>query len=106
MFHLMRSFTERKLTALMIAICFIYIIGYIPQTLVMLLQSETTENMFGFQVRRKSLIQSIAHFPPTRRIFQYLRFTVMWPTVSRFSIIASTSTSSVWRAVTIHGHSS
>ncbi|TMS35204.1 hypothetical protein L596_002655 [Steinernema carpocapsae] len=49
---LLRSFTEKKLTALMISICFIYAIGNLPQIGVMVLQSETTEEMFGFQVYR------------------------------------------------------
>uniref|UniRef100_A0A1I7YDS4 G_PROTEIN_RECEP_F1_2 domain-containing protein n=1 Tax=Steinernema glaseri TaxID=37863 RepID=A0A1I7YDS4_9BILA len=49
---LLRSFTEKKLTALMISICFIYVIGNLPQTVVMVLQSETTEELFGFQVYR------------------------------------------------------
>ncbi|KAK0395496.1 hypothetical protein QR680_001308 [Steinernema hermaphroditum] len=49
---LLRSFTEKKLTALMISICLIYVIGNLPQTVVMVLQSETTEELFGFQVYR------------------------------------------------------
>lgn len=48
--NVMKSFTEKKLTALMVAICFIYMIGNVPQMAVMVLQNETTENKYGFQV--------------------------------------------------------
>lgn len=46
----MRSFTEKKLTALMIAICLIYAIGNIPQMVVMVVQNEALESMYSFQV--------------------------------------------------------
>ncbi|CAI5455798.1 unnamed protein product [Caenorhabditis angaria] len=49
---LMKSFTEKKLTALMISICFIFILGNVPQMIVMVLQNEAMENVFGFQVYR------------------------------------------------------
>ncbi|KHN86073.1 putative G-protein coupled receptor [Toxocara canis] len=49
---LMRSFTEKKLTALMIAITFIFMIGNLPQTFVMVLQNESCESDFSFQVLR------------------------------------------------------
>ncbi|KAF7634661.1 G_PROTEIN_RECEP_F1_2 domain-containing protein [Meloidogyne graminicola] len=42
---LMRSFTEKKLTALMVAICVIFV--------VMALQNEALDNSFGFQVFRQ-----------------------------------------------------
>ena len=47
---LMKSFTEKRLTALMVAICFIYVIGNVPQTIVMIFQNESTETKFSFQV--------------------------------------------------------
>uniref|UniRef100_A0A915AYF4 G-protein coupled receptors family 1 profile domain-containing protein n=1 Tax=Parascaris univalens TaxID=6257 RepID=A0A915AYF4_PARUN len=47
---LMRSFTEKKLTALMIAITFIFMIGNLPQTVVMVLQNDSHEYNFSFQV--------------------------------------------------------
>ncbi|KAH7730248.1 Protein C17H11.1 [Aphelenchoides avenae] len=48
----MRSFTEKKLTALMIAICLIYAIGNIPQMVVMVVQNEALESMYSFQLFR------------------------------------------------------
>uniref|UniRef100_A0A914D041 G-protein coupled receptors family 1 profile domain-containing protein n=2 Tax=Acrobeloides nanus TaxID=290746 RepID=A0A914D041_9BILA len=51
--NLMKSFTEKKLTALMIAICFIYVIGNIPQIGVMILQNESVETMYSFQMFRQ-----------------------------------------------------
>uniref|UniRef100_A0AC34QS12 G-protein coupled receptors family 1 profile domain-containing protein n=1 Tax=Panagrolaimus sp. JU765 TaxID=591449 RepID=A0AC34QS12_9BILA len=48
--NLMKSFTEKRLTALMIAICFIYVIGNVPQTIVMIFQNESTEAKFSFQL--------------------------------------------------------
>ncbi|CAD5223355.1 unnamed protein product [Bursaphelenchus okinawaensis] len=50
--NVMKSFTEKKLTALMVCICLIYLIGNLPQMVVMVLQNETMENRFGFQVFR------------------------------------------------------
>lgn len=47
---LMRSFTEKRLTALMVAICAIYMIGNFPQIVVMVFQNESTEAMYSFQV--------------------------------------------------------
>uniref|UniRef100_A0A915AX93 G-protein coupled receptors family 1 profile domain-containing protein n=1 Tax=Parascaris univalens TaxID=6257 RepID=A0A915AX93_PARUN len=49
---LMRSFTEKKLTALMIAITFIFMIGNLPQTVVMVLQNDSHEYNFSFQLLR------------------------------------------------------
>lgn len=46
----MRSFTEKKLTALMVAICLIFMIGNLPQTFVMVLQNEARETNYEFQV--------------------------------------------------------
>uniref|UniRef100_A0A914HI33 G-protein coupled receptors family 1 profile domain-containing protein n=1 Tax=Globodera rostochiensis TaxID=31243 RepID=A0A914HI33_GLORO len=50
---LMRSFTEKKLTALMIAICVIFAIGNIPQMVVMVVQNESLEHSYNFQVFRQ-----------------------------------------------------
>ncbi|CAD5232823.1 unnamed protein product [Bursaphelenchus xylophilus] len=52
MSNVMKSFTEKKLTALMVCICLIYLIGNLPQMVVMVLQNETMEDKFGFQVFR------------------------------------------------------
>uniref|UniRef100_A0A914R1C5 G-protein coupled receptors family 1 profile domain-containing protein n=1 Tax=Panagrolaimus davidi TaxID=227884 RepID=A0A914R1C5_9BILA len=49
---LMRSFTEKRLTALMVAICAIYMIGNFPQIVVMVFQNESTEAMYSFQLFR------------------------------------------------------
>ncbi|VDN59962.1 unnamed protein product [Dracunculus medinensis] len=49
---LMRSFTEKKLTALMVAICLIFMIGNLPQTFVMVLQNEARETNYEFQFIR------------------------------------------------------
>lgn len=57
--NLMKSFTEKKLTALMIAICFIYVIGNIPQIGVMILQNESVETMYSFQVSSQLLFKII-----------------------------------------------
>ncbi|CAJ0933784.1 unnamed protein product, partial [Mesorhabditis belari] len=48
-----KSFTEKKLTVLMVAICFIFILGNVPQMLVMLFQNEATEQLYGFQLYRQ-----------------------------------------------------
>ncbi|KAI6225525.1 G-PROTEIN-RECEP-F1-2 domain-containing protein [Aphelenchoides fujianensis] len=48
----MKSFTEKKLTALMIAICTIYLFGNLPQMAVMVFQNESTDSVWGFQVFR------------------------------------------------------
>uniref|UniRef100_A0A914LRU8 G-protein coupled receptors family 1 profile domain-containing protein n=1 Tax=Meloidogyne incognita TaxID=6306 RepID=A0A914LRU8_MELIC len=50
---LMRSFTEKKLTALMVAICVIFVVGNIPQMVVMAMQNEALDNAFSFQVFRQ-----------------------------------------------------
>ena len=47
-----KSFTEKKLTALMFSICVIYVIGNIPQILVMILQNEYMNGLYAFQVFR------------------------------------------------------
>ncbi|VDK50316.1 unnamed protein product [Anisakis simplex] len=49
---LMRSFTEKKLTALMFSITFIFLIGNLPQIFVMVLQNEAIEGNFSFQLLR------------------------------------------------------
>ncbi|CAI2357962.1 unnamed protein product [Caenorhabditis sp. 36 PRJEB53466] len=49
---LMRSFTEKKLTVLMITICIIFLLGNVPQIIVMILQNEAMENNFNFQLYR------------------------------------------------------
>ncbi len=58
MAYVIKSFTEKKLTVLMIAICIIYIIGNIPQTVVMIFQSDATKNEYGFQVWIQLLFDS------------------------------------------------
>ncbi|KAL3083161.1 hypothetical protein niasHS_010963 [Heterodera schachtii] len=50
---LMRSFTEKKLTALMVAICVIFAFGNIPQMVVMVIQNESLEHSYKFQVFRQ-----------------------------------------------------
>ncbi|KAI1720592.1 7 transmembrane receptor (rhodopsin family) domain-containing protein [Ditylenchus destructor] len=50
--HLMKSFTEKRLTALMAAICLIFVIGNVPQMVVMVLQNEALEDMYSFQMFR------------------------------------------------------
>lgn len=47
---LARSFAEKKLTALMLGICVIFMLGNIPQIIVMVLQNEAMEYVYGFQV--------------------------------------------------------
>uniref|UniRef100_A0A0N5AIT0 G_PROTEIN_RECEP_F1_2 domain-containing protein n=1 Tax=Syphacia muris TaxID=451379 RepID=A0A0N5AIT0_9BILA len=49
---LMKSFTEKRLTALLVAICIIFIIGNIPQVFVMILQHENRETNYSFQLFR------------------------------------------------------
>ncbi|CAD6190652.1 unnamed protein product [Caenorhabditis auriculariae] len=60
---LIKSFTEKKLTVLMIAICFIFILGNVPQMIVMVLQNEAMEHVFGFQVYRycSNLLEVMNH---------------------------------------------
>ncbi|RCN53682.1 hypothetical protein ANCCAN_00176 [Ancylostoma caninum] len=48
--NLVRSFSEKKLTALMVVICVIFILGNLPQMIVMVLQNEAMDNQYGFQV--------------------------------------------------------
>ncbi|CAB3399578.1 unnamed protein product [Caenorhabditis bovis] len=61
--NLMKSFTEKKLTVLMISICFIFIFGNLPQMIVMVIQNEALENVFGFQVYRycSNLLEVVNH---------------------------------------------
>jgi hypothetical protein len=47
---LLKSFTEKKLTVLMFAICIIYLIGNLPQAAIMVLHTDAMESKFGFQV--------------------------------------------------------
>lgn len=49
----MKSFTEKKLTVLMIVICIIFLLGNVPQIIVMILQNESMEHNFNFQVSLK-----------------------------------------------------
>ncbi|EFP03639.1 hypothetical protein GCK72_025363 [Caenorhabditis remanei] len=50
--YLVRSFTENRLTVLMIVICVIFLLGNVPQIIVMILQNEAMEHNFKFQVYR------------------------------------------------------
>ncbi|CCD64980.1 G-protein coupled receptors family 1 profile domain-containing protein [Caenorhabditis elegans] len=50
--NLIRSFTEKKLTVLMISICVIFLLGNVPQIVVMILQNEAMETNFNFQLYR------------------------------------------------------
>uniref|UniRef100_A0AC35FR77 G-protein coupled receptors family 1 profile domain-containing protein n=1 Tax=Panagrolaimus sp. PS1159 TaxID=55785 RepID=A0AC35FR77_9BILA len=50
--QLLCNFTEKRLTALMVAICAIYMIGNFPQIVVMVFQNESTEAMYSFQLFR------------------------------------------------------
>ncbi|CAJ0608955.1 unnamed protein product [Cylicocyclus nassatus] len=61
--NLVRSFSEKKLTALMVVICVIYILGNLPQMLVMVLQNEAMENSYGFQLYRNTanLLEVVNH---------------------------------------------
>uniref|UniRef100_A0A914VV81 G-protein coupled receptors family 1 profile domain-containing protein n=1 Tax=Plectus sambesii TaxID=2011161 RepID=A0A914VV81_9BILA len=49
---LLKSFTEKKLTVLMIAICIIYLIGNLPQAVNMVLHTDEMENKFSYQIFR------------------------------------------------------
>uniref|UniRef100_A0A7E4VJQ2 G_PROTEIN_RECEP_F1_2 domain-containing protein n=1 Tax=Panagrellus redivivus TaxID=6233 RepID=A0A7E4VJQ2_PANRE len=49
---LMRSFTEKRLTTLMMIICIVYALGNVPQTIVMLFQNESKEATYNFQIFR------------------------------------------------------
>ncbi|PAV57712.1 hypothetical protein WR25_23322, partial [Diploscapter pachys] len=61
--HLIKSFAEKKLTVLMISICIIFILGNVPQMLVMVLQNESMETVFGFQLYRNiaNLLEVMNH---------------------------------------------
>ncbi|VDM63282.1 unnamed protein product [Angiostrongylus costaricensis] len=61
--NLVRSFSEKKLTVLMVAICVIFILGNIPQMLVMILQNEAMDNLYGFQLYRNiaNLLEVVNH---------------------------------------------
>ncbi|KAI6199414.1 putative G-protein coupled receptor [Aphelenchoides besseyi] len=48
----MKTFTEKKLTALMISICIIFVFGNVPQIIVMLAQNEKLDSHYSFQVFR------------------------------------------------------
>ncbi|UMM43370.1 hypothetical protein L5515_018886 [Caenorhabditis briggsae] len=50
--YFLRSFTEGRLTILMAVICFIFVVGNIPQIVVMILQNEAMEHNFKFQLYR------------------------------------------------------
>lgn len=50
--NVLRSFSERRLTVLMIVICIIFLLGNIPQIIVMILQNESMENNYKFQLYR------------------------------------------------------
>lgn len=50
--YFMRSFTEGRLTILMAVICIIFVVGNIPQIVVMILQNEAMEHNFKFQLYR------------------------------------------------------
>ena len=52
--HVLRSFTEKKLTVLMFVICVIYITGNVPQLAIMMFQDESKEFNVQFQVRPAS----------------------------------------------------
>lgn len=49
-FSLYRSFTEKKLTVLMAVICVIYMLGNLPQMIIMSVQDESKEGVWKFQV--------------------------------------------------------
>uniref|UniRef100_A0A8R1I0K1 G_PROTEIN_RECEP_F1_2 domain-containing protein n=2 Tax=Caenorhabditis japonica TaxID=281687 RepID=A0A8R1I0K1_CAEJA len=49
---LIRSFTEKKLTILMGTICVIFLLGNVPQIIVMILQNEAMEHNYRFQLYR------------------------------------------------------
>ncbi|VDM83521.1 unnamed protein product [Strongylus vulgaris] len=61
--NLIRSFSEKKLTALMVVICVIFILGNLPQMLVMVLQNEAMDNLYGFQLYRNiaNLLEVVNH---------------------------------------------
>ncbi|GMR60206.1 hypothetical protein PMAYCL1PPCAC_30401, partial [Pristionchus mayeri] len=47
-----RSFTEKKLTVLMAMICMIYLVGNLPQMIIMSAQDESKEGVYTFQMLR------------------------------------------------------
>ncbi|KAK6034447.1 hypothetical protein COOONC_28049 [Cooperia oncophora] len=61
--NLVRSFSEKKLTVLMVVICVIFILGNLPQMLVMVLQNEAMDNLYGFQLYRNiaNLLEVVNH---------------------------------------------
>ncbi|EPB76787.1 7 transmembrane receptor [Ancylostoma ceylanicum] len=61
--NLVRSFSEKKLTALMVVICVIFILGNLPQMIVMVLQNEAMDNQYGFQLYRNiaNLLEVVNH---------------------------------------------
>ncbi|KAF8353944.1 hypothetical protein PRIPAC_95567 [Pristionchus pacificus] len=50
---LYRSFTEKKLTVLMAVICVIYMLGNLPQMIIMSVQDESKEGVWKFQILRQ-----------------------------------------------------
>ncbi|GMT07802.1 hypothetical protein PENTCL1PPCAC_29976, partial [Pristionchus entomophagus] len=62
-FSVYRSFTEKKLTVLMVAICIIFLIGNLPQMIIMSVQDESKEGVYRFQMLRHSgnLLEVLNH---------------------------------------------
>ena len=73
---LFKSFTEKKLTALMLTICVIYLFGNLPQAIVMVLHSDSMEPKYGFQVRSDYFLISAIHGPMRQSATNILMYTL------------------------------